>query len=98
MSHQHLSPLLKTPFALTEGTAHLRTLIVPTNMAVDIDLVEVGTLTRREVDEVVIAYSFDLRTNELATRLVENPNAGREHIFKAYRMAGDPPDQVSMRC
>jgi hypothetical protein len=86
-----------TPFALAEGTAHRRTLIVPEDHAVDADLVQVGTFTRREVDEVVVAYSFDLRTNELATTRVANPNAGREHVFKAYRVAGDPADAVSLR-
>jgi hypothetical protein len=86
-----------TPFALAEGTAHRRTLIVPEGHAVDADLVEVGTLTRREVDEVVVAYSFDLRTNEIATTNVPNPSAGREHVFTAYRVAGDPADAVTLR-
>lgn len=86
-----------TPFALVEGTAHRRTLIVPEGHAVDDDLVEAGTLTRREVDEVVVAYSFDLRTNEIATTNVPNPSAGREHVFRAYRVAGDPADAVTLR-
>ena len=86
-----------TPFALAEGTAHRRTLIVPEGHDVDTDLVEVGTFTRREVDEVVVAYSFDLRTNQLATTRVPNPNAGREHVFKAYRVMGEPTEAVSLR-
>ena len=86
-----------TPFALADGTAHRRTLILPEGHTVDPDLVEVGTLTRREVDQVVVAYSFDLRTNEIATTNVPNPSAGREHVFKAYRVAGDPADAVSLR-
>lgn len=86
-----------TPFALTDGTAHRRTLIVPEGHAVDADLVEVGTLTRREVDQVVVAYSFDLRTNEIVTTTVANPSAGREHVFNAYRVAGDVADAVTMR-
>lgn len=65
--------------------------------AVDADLVEVGTLTRCEVDQVVVAYSFDLRANELAVTHIANPSAGREHVFKAYRVAGDPADAVSVR-
>ena len=36
-----------TPFALAEGTAHRRTLILPADMSVDDDLVEIGRLTRR---------------------------------------------------
>lgn len=86
-----------TPFALADGTAHRCTLILPEGHAADKDLVEVGTLTRREVDRVVVAYSFDLRTNEIVTTNVPNPNAGREHVFKAYRLAGDPTDTVSLR-
>jgi hypothetical protein len=86
-----------TPFALVEGTAHRRTLILPEGHAVDGDLVEVGTLTRREVDQVVVAYSFDLCTNEIAPTNLPNPNAGREHVFKAHRVAGDPPEVVSLR-
>ena len=86
-----------TPFSLAEGTAHRRTLIVPASEAVDDDLIEVGTLTRREVDQVVVAYSFDLRTNELQTTLVPNTNADREHVFKAYRVRGESPNPVSLR-
>jgi hypothetical protein len=86
-----------TPFSLAEGTAHRRTLIVPEGVALDDDLIEVGTLTRREVDQVVVAYSFDLRTNELETTFVPNVNAGREHVFKAYRVKGDPIDPIMLR-
>lgn len=86
-----------TPFALADGTAHRRTLILPEGHAVDDDLIEVGTLTRREVGQVVVTYSFDLRTNEIATTNVPNPSAGHEHIFKAYRVQGDPPDHVTLR-
>lgn len=86
-----------TPFALAEGTAHYRTLILPEDHEVDDDLVEVGTLTRREVDQVVVAYSFDLRTNKIATTHIPNPNAGREHVFKAYRVADDPTDAITLR-
>lgn len=86
-----------TPFALAEGTAHRRTLIVPIGEEVDDDLVEVGTLTRCEVEEIVVTYSFDLRTNSLETKMVPNSNAGREHVFKAYRVKGEPMDVVSLR-
>jgi hypothetical protein len=86
-----------TPFSLAEGTAHRRTLIVPASEAVDDDLIEIGTLIRREADQLVVAYSFDLRTNELETNFVSNMNAGREHVFKAYRVQGDSTDAVSLR-
>jgi hypothetical protein len=86
-----------TPFALAEGTAHRRTLILPEGHEVDADLVEVGTLTRREVDQVVVTYSFDLRTNEIATTHEPNLSAGHEHVFIAYRVADDPRDPVTLR-
>ena len=79
-----------TPFSLAEGTAHHRTLILPADTPVDDDLIEIGTLTRREVERVVVAYSFDMRSNELQTTLVENPSAGVEHVFNAYRLKGEP--------
>lgn len=85
-----------TPFALAEGTAHHCTLIAPTAYPVDGELVEVGDLVRREVDKFVAAYSFDLRNNEIVTDLIENPHAGREHHFKAYRMKGDSTDPVRL--
>ena len=86
-----------TPFALAEGTAHHRTLILPEDHAADGNLTVVGKLTRREVDRVVVAYSFDLRTNEMLTETVSNPTAGREHVFYAYRAADDPRAAVVMR-
>lgn len=86
-----------TPFALAEGTAHRCTLILPIDHPVDDGLIEVGMLTRREVSQVVVAYSFDLRSNELETTLVANPNAGREHVFKAYRVEGEPLNPVFLR-
>ena len=85
-----------TPFALAKGTAHHRTLILPADMRVENDLIEVAVLTRREVNRVVVAYNFDLRTNELNTMTVPNPSAGREHIFKAYRVSGDPTEPVTL--
>lgn len=86
-----------TPFALAEGTAHRRTLILPSDHLVDDDLLELGTVARREVDQMIVAYSFDLRTNQLETTNVLNPNAGRKHVFKVYRVKGDPADPVSLR-
>jgi len=85
-----------TPFALAEGTAHRRTLILPVKHPVDDDLAECGTLIRRETEKVVVAYSFDLLSNEIETRLVDNPNAGGEHAFKAYRTLDDPPESVKV--
>ena len=86
-----------TPFALAEGTAHRRTLILPRHEEPAQGFVQVGTLIRREVDDVVASYAFDLRTNELSTKLVPNLNAGREHVFHAYRLEGEPVDPVRRR-
>ncbi|SUE44290.1 hypothetical protein [Roseomonas gilardii] len=86
-----------TPFALAEGTAHHRTLIVAADYPVPSTFREVGTLRRREVDQVVGSYSFNLETNELTTAKIPNPYAGREHVFKAYRLEGDPLDAVTLR-
>lgn len=85
-----------TPYALAKGTAHRRTLIVPATEEVPASLKEVGTLMRREVNEVVGSYSFDLETNVLGTMKIPNPHAGKEHVFKAYRLAGDPMDPVTL--
>jgi hypothetical protein len=86
-----------TPFALAEGTAHRRTLILPISETVGAGFSAVGTLIRREVDEVVGAYSFNLGTNELGVTFVRNPNAGMQHVFRAYRVPGDPTDPVTLR-
>ena len=85
-----------TPFALANGTVHQRTLIFPEDVAVDGDLVKVGTLMRKEVKKIVVAYRFDLETNEIATTLKRNPNAGTEHRFTAYRLKGDGTEAVTL--
>ena len=85
-----------TPFALVDGVAHNCTLIVPTATSADDRLIRVGDLTRREADRIVVAYSFDLLTNQLQTTLAPNPNAGKEHQFAAYRLKGVPTRPVSM--
>ncbi len=85
-----------TPFALVKGAAHRRTLILPEQHPVDFNLVEIASLVRREVECMTVAYTFDLRTNELDTTKVPNPQAGRKHKFKAYRVSYDPVDSVSL--
>lgn len=86
-----------TPFALADGSAHHRTLILPAEMPVDNDCHEIASLIRREVENMVVAYSFDLRSNEIRTLQVPNPNAGREHVFRAFRLEGDPIAPVTLR-
>lgn len=86
-----------TPFALADGTAHNRTLILPATEAVPAGMEVVGNLVRREVDEIVCSYTFDLRTNQLTTTKIRNPNAGRAHSFVAYRLVGEPNAPVTLR-
>lgn len=85
-----------TPFALTEGTTGLMTLILPEHIKADSRYREVGRLSRLEADELVIGYSFDLRTNELKAERIKNPQAGTEHFFIAYRLSNQTMKQVSM--
>jgi hypothetical protein len=61
------------------------------------EFVKAGTLARREAAELIVGYSFDLQTNELAPKKVPNPGAGREHLFHAWRLGGAATSPVSMR-
>lgn len=85
-----------TPFALTEGTTGLMTLILPEHTEIDGRFQEVGQLVRVETSELVVGYKFDLRINELSADKVPNPTAGTAHCFKAYRLTGQTTKSVSM--
>ena len=85
-----------TPFALTEGTTGLRTLILPADWPVDARFQCVGDLDRIECDRLVVGYSFNLETNEIAAQTIPNPNAGRIHRFKAYRLGSEAAVPASM--
>jgi len=85
-----------TPFALTDGTTGLMTLILPENFGPDARYQMVGNLTRVEAEKLVVGYQFDLRTNELKAERVPNPKAGTEHRFVAYRLKGQASKPVSM--
>ena len=85
-----------TPFALTEGTTGLMTLIVPEGTPADARCQEVGRLVRVEAQTLVVGYTFDLRTNELTAERVPNPRAGTEHRFVAYRLAHQTNKAVTM--
>jgi len=86
-----------TPFGLTTGTAHNQTLIVPAGAEVGARFVEVGRLVRHEADNLIVGYTFNLRTNILTPELVDNPSAGKEHVFRVYRLKGVPGEGVAMR-
>ena len=85
-----------TPFALTEGTTGLMTLIVTADTVPDSRFVEVGRLTRVEAESVVVGYTFNLRTNVLVAQKIPNPTAGREHEFVAYRLNSQTDKPVTM--
>ncbi len=85
-----------TPFALTEGTTGLMTLILPEEFPADQRFQEVGRLTRVESETLVVGYTFDLRTNQLRAERIQNPRAGTEHHFVAYRLQNQAAKPVTM--
>jgi hypothetical protein len=89
--------VVPTPYRLADGTAHHQTLIVPADTRMPSDFVQVGELRRREAEELIVAYSFDLQTNQILPTKVPNPGAGREHVFTAWRLPSSPRDPVFMR-
>jgi len=86
-----------TPFALTEGTTGLMTLIIPEHMARESRFHGVGQLRRIESETIVTVYTFDLQTNELKAQRAPNPTAGTEHLFIAYRLHNQATKSVAMR-
>jgi hypothetical protein len=86
-----------TPFRLVDGVAHSHTLLLPAEHSLSAPFQSVGRLSRREAENLVVGYSFDLRTNDLVARTVRNPHAGREHGFCAWRLKGAPQGAVTMR-
>ena len=88
--------VVPTPFILTTGTAGLSTLILPADYSVPEDFICVGDLTRTEGERLVAGYSFDLRTNQICSEMVDNPNAGKVHKFRAYRCIGQSERPVTM--
>lgn len=89
--------VVPTPFALTEGTTGMSTLIVPDDYEAPSDYICVGTLERVESDKLVVGYNFDLTNNAIDVQKIINPNAGNKHIFKAYRHSSQGDKLVEMR-
>lgn len=75
-----------TPFHLVRGTTSHATLIVPEDYEAPDDFRSVGNLVRIESEQLITGYSFDLRFNQISIQSVSNPNAGKCHTFKAYRL------------
>ena len=86
-----------TPFALTDGTAGQRTLILPSDAPADERLETCGELVRVETDQLLVGYNADLRVNTLLPQYVNNPSAGSKHNFIAYRAAGTNGPTVKMK-
>lgn len=89
--------VVPTPFQIAEGLAHYHTLILPAHVETDTDFFEVGELVRTESAELIIGYSFDLQVNEIFPRTKPNPGAGTRHVFRAWRLKGEPKKHVVMR-
>lgn len=89
--------VVPTPFQVAEGLAHQMTLILAADEDPGKDFKEVGLLCRKEADELIIGYCFDLQTNELVPTKVPNPGAGTEHEFRAWRPKDAPMAPVSLR-
>ncbi|HCL5322371.1 TPA: hypothetical protein N2G48_000929 [Salmonella enterica] len=85
-----------TPFALTQGTTGLMTLILPDNFVSDSRFQKVGELVRTEAESLVVGYNFDLRTNELSSERIVNPSAGTKRKFNAYRLHAQSSKAVFM--
>lgn len=81
--------VVPTPFALASNLAHFMTLVLPKETEPGEGFEMVGELVRTEAAQLVVAYKFDLRTNELMPEQMPNPNAGRQHNFRAWRLAGE---------
>jgi len=87
--------VMPTPIALLDGVEGTRTMLLPKEMTLGDDFVEVGEITRVEVADTMTGYGFDFGTNELTAAFRANPNAGREHHFRAWRVKrseGPGPD------
>ena len=88
--------VVPTPFALLKNTAFRRTLILPQETQIRDDrLRPVANITRTEAGEILCAYEFDLRSNELMAKKQANAKGRVEHRFIAYRCAEgyEEPDE-----
>lgn len=89
--------VVPTPFRLVDGVAHQQTLILPADINPGAGFIQVGDLIRREANDLVVGYSFDLTTNQIIPAKAPNPGAGTEHRFRAWRVQGSPSGNVLMR-
>ena len=85
-----------TPFALADGLAGTRTLIVSASSKPPKGFKKVGDLIRTEAMNLIVGYEFDLKKNNIAAKTVPNPNAGKQHRFIAYRAKSDSDKSVNV--
>lgn len=88
--------VVPTPFHLVDGVAHQQTLILPRDDAPGAGFLEVGALRRVEAEELIVGYSFDLRTNAIVPEKIPNSGAGKAHDFRAWRLRGSRRGTVAM--
>jgi len=89
--------VVPTPFRLLDGVAHHQTLVLPSDVDPGRFFMRVGEISRREAARIVVGYAFDLQTNELTTQTIDNPGAGQEHHFTAWRLKGSDGTSVMLR-
>jgi hypothetical protein len=85
-----------TPYAIGDGFTGTRTLVVPAHWIAPKSFKSVGNLNRMEASDIVIGYSFDLKTNAITPSTIPNPSSGVVHPFVAYRIADDSDNTVSI--
>lgn len=89
--------VVPTPFRLVEGLAHQLTLILPSGMEADKEFEKISSLIRKEAADLIVGYSFNLQTNDIQLTKIPNPDAGKSHVFTAWRMKGSPESPLKMR-
>lgn len=89
--------VVPTPFGIAKGLSHTQTLILPADVELPDNFEEIGSLIRKESKNIVVTYTFDLRSNLLTMETILNPSAGKEHHFKAWRLKGTPGEKVEVR-
>jgi len=58
---------------------------------------QVGRLVRKEAEQLIVGYTFDLRANTLTPSAIPNPGAGRVHEFYAWRESSGSREPVVLR-
>lgn len=77
--------VVRTPYAIADGLAGQRTLVLPASWDMPHGFKTVGTVERREADEVAVGYQFDLKLSRLRVISEANPTGGDLHTFTTYR-------------